>query len=108
MLSCGGPKGGVKIPTLNLYKDRRGASRKFLRNSQGGIPQKRETADCTSKLSEWICQKVTKSHLDMCMIGTELKGEMLRFLYLAASMSSTISLYNRTILRQYLENSDKM
>jgi len=25
--------------------------------------------------------------LDMCMIGTELKGEMLRFLYLAASMS---------------------
>lgn len=52
--------------------------------------------------------KVTKSHLDMCMIGTELKGEMLRFLYLAASMSSTISLYNRTILRQYLENSDKM
>lgn len=42
------------------------------------------------------------------MIGTELKGEMLRFLYLAASMSSTISLYNRTILRQYLENSDKM
>lgn len=91
---------GVKIPTLNLYKDRRGASRKFLRNSQGGIPQKRETADGTSKLSEWICQKVTKSHLDMCMIGTELKGEMLRFLYLAASMSSTISLYNRTILRQ--------
>ena len=108
MLSCGGPKGGVKIPTLNLYKDRRGASRKFLRNSQGGITQKRETADCTSKLSEWICQKVAKSHLDMCMIGTELKGEMLRFLYLAASMSSTISLYNRTILRQYLENSDKM
>ena len=101
------PRGG-KIPTLNLYKDRRGASRKFLRNSQGGIPQKRETADCTSKLSEWICQKVAKSHLDMCMIGTELKGEMLRFLYLAASMSSTISLYNRTILRQYLENSDKM
>ena len=42
------------------------------------------------------------------MIGTELKGEMLRFLYLTASMSSTISLYNRTILRQYLENSDKM
>ena len=75
MLLCGGPKGGIKIPTLNLYKDRRGASRKFLRNSQGGIPQKRETADCTSKLSEWICQKVTKSHLDMCMIGTELKGE---------------------------------
>ena len=51
---------------------------------------------------------IVKSHLDMCMIGTELKGEMLRFLYLAASMSSTISLYNRTFLRQYLENSDKM
>lgn len=33
------PQGGIKIPTLNLNKDRRGASRKFLRNSQGGIPQ---------------------------------------------------------------------
>lgn len=40
------------------------------------------------------------------MIGTELKGEMLRFLYLTTSMSSTILLYNRTILRQHLEKSD--
>ena len=94
----------------NLYAlsqiERRRVARNILLNSQGVIPQKRETADCTSKFSEWICQKVAKSHLDMCMIGTELKGEMLRFLYLAASMSSTISLYNRMILRQLLEKTD--
>ena len=108
MLSCGGPKGGSKSLRSICIKTGAGLHANFCGIRKGGIPQKRETADCTSKLSEWICQKVTKSHLDMCMIGTELKGEMLRFLYLAASMSSTISLYNRTFLRQYLENSDKM
>ena len=55
------PQGGGKIPTLNLYKDRRGASRKFLRNSQGGIPPKRGVDDNTDDLPAVICQTIQKN-----------------------------------------------
>lgn len=106
MLLCGGPKGGSNSLRSICVKTGAGLHANYRRISKGGIPPKRETADCTSKLPEWICQKVVKSHLDMYMIGTELKGEMLRFLYLTTSISSTILSYNRTILRQHLEKSD--
>ena len=56
------PQGGIKIPTLNLYKDRRGASHKFLRNSQGGIPPKRGVDDNTDDLPAVICQTIRKMH----------------------------------------------
>ena len=73
---------------------------------KGGIPQNAKTTDGTSKLSAWIRLKVAKSCLDMHMIDTEWKGEIQQFPEFAASMSSTISRYIRTILRQYLEKSD--
>ena len=71
-----------------------------------GDTPKRNAPDGTSKLSAWIRQKIAKSCLDMHMIDTEWKGEIQQSLEFAASISSTILLCNRTILRQYLEKSD--
>ena len=75
------PQGGVKIPTLNLYKDRRRVSCEFSQNSQGGIPRKREMTEIMGDLLALICQMIRKMHrfsIDCSKIYAILQAQYLR------------------------------
>lgn len=102
---CVLPQGGFESLRPFTGRPAQGFARIFAELVRGDTP-KRKTPDGTSKLSAWIRQKIAKSCLDMHMIDTEWKGEIQQSPEFTASMSSTISRYIRTILRQYLEKSD--
>lgn len=75
------PQGGIKIPTLNLYKDRRRVSCEFSQNSQGGIPRKREMTEIMGDLPALICQMIRKMHrfsIDCSKIYAILQAQYLR------------------------------